>query len=267
MKEFTQKTELDKVTLADEGEVQGTKGAGGKQVNRKTWDDPCAVYTVTLNGTDKSYVGITQQFPVRKRWEQERYRAKKGDGGYFYSALRTHGPESFDWQIISICENRYDACRAEKTWIAAGWSTYNTTEGGEGCLGYKHTKEAKRKIGDSHKGKIVSEETRKKLSASATGQKRIFSEEHIANLAAANKRNGATRNKEVSKETREKLSKVMANRIIRPETIEKQKQKLIGVKHSPERIAKRVATRATKKEEKLLRQAMGPPIKEVVLDG
>lgn len=40
----------------------------------------------------------------------------------------------------------------------------NLTEGGEGASGYRHNDETKRKIGISQKSKIVSQETREKLS-------------------------------------------------------------------------------------------------------
>lgn len=48
---------------------------------------------------------------------------------------------------------------------AEGFSLVNTTAGGGGLAGYQHSAETKAKIGQSHRGKKVSEQTRAMLSA------------------------------------------------------------------------------------------------------
>jgi group I intron endonuclease len=45
-------------------------------------------------------------------------------------------------------------------------------KGNKNLLGYKHTEEAKKKIGEKHKGKIVSLESRQKMSRAKLGVKR-----------------------------------------------------------------------------------------------
>jgi len=70
--------------------------------------------------------------------------------------------ESFKWETYWIkyigrsCKNEGTLC--------------NITLGGEGASGYKHTEEAKRKIGLASSGKIVSKETRRKASESNKGK-------------------------------------------------------------------------------------------------
>lgn len=55
---------------------------------------------------------------------------------------------------LDICSTFNEALYFEKYWIAQfkSWGFYlvNSTEGGEGSLGYKHTQESKNKMKDSH---------------------------------------------------------------------------------------------------------------------
>lgn len=46
----------------------------------------------------------------------------------------------------------------------------NFTNGGEGCIGYKHTEESLKKISKTHKGRKRSKETRKRISESLKGR-------------------------------------------------------------------------------------------------
>ena len=114
----------------------------------------------------------------------------------------------------------------------------NFTWGGEGVSGYKHSEEAKRKIGESSKGennpmfgknayanktpeemeeigkkkskalkgKKHSEETKLKMSEKAKG--RQFSEEHRLNLSKSHK------GKKASEETKRKMSKAQSKKVI-----------------------------------------------------
>ena len=64
----------------------------------------------------------------------------------------------------------------------------NITKGGEGCLGLKHTDEAKAKMSARNKGKKISEEQKKKVSAFHKGRKR--SEETRRKLSESSKGRG-----------------------------------------------------------------------------
>jgi hypothetical protein len=102
----------------------------------------------------------------------------------------------------------------------------NMTNGGEGAFGRIVTEETRRKIGISQKGKINSEETRKKLSIANKGRK------HTAETKL--KISEAQKGKIISEETRIKSSKSRTGIILSPEHRAKISKALTGMKR-PER--------------------------------
>jgi len=78
----------------------------------------------------------------------------------------------------------------EKYWISQlkcwGFDLLNKTNGGEsGVTGFKHTKEARRKISEKQKGRIMPSDWRKNISLSKKGVK--FSKKHKLNLSLSHK--------------------------------------------------------------------------------
>ena len=109
-----------------------------------------------------------------------------GSGHYFLKSVKKNGKENFINGIIEFCSES-NVLEREKFWIekmnTIQPNGYNLTIGGEGCIGYKHTLESKRKfslrkISKEHKqkisesqignkyqlGNIVSDEIKKKIS-------------------------------------------------------------------------------------------------------
>ncbi len=78
----------------------------------------------------------------------------------------------------------------EKYWISQlkcwGFDLLNKTNGGEsGVTGFRHTKEARRKISEKQKGRTMSPEWRKNISLAKKGIK--FSKKHKLNLSLSHK--------------------------------------------------------------------------------
>lgn len=153
------------------------------------------IYKVTNLVNGKIYIGQTKQdFYKRKRYHL--FCLRNGCQFVFYRAMRKYGLDNFEWEIIDEAHNEKDIIQKEIYWIdfyksyiyAENSNGYNMTIGGEGT-----------------KGRIVSDETRKRLSVSKSGKNHPFygkkhSENHKQRIADGNK------GKFVSEETRKKMS-------------------------------------------------------------
>jgi hypothetical protein len=135
-----------------------------------------SIYKVTniLNG--KVYIGFTTNL-VQRKHRHKYYALEKQVVNHFYTAIRKHGWENFQWEIIyqskdkSHCLNEMEKYFIEEYKSFSDFEDsrgYNMTLGGEGCLG-------------NHKPKT--KEHSEKISKSLTGKK--LSSEHIANAAFA----------------------------------------------------------------------------------
>ncbi len=173
------------------------------------------VYTAT-GPTGKVYIGKTVQLLHRRKICHKSNAFNKNYEGYnshFYKAIRKHGFNAFEWKVIfkDILENKLS--EIEMTMIKnldTIKNGYNSTEGGEGSAGFKHSEESRKKMSISSKGQIVSEETRKKLSEIRKGKKK--SKEHIEKIRASNigKTSGEKHylyGKKMSKATIEKIKR------------------------------------------------------------
>lgn len=123
------------------------------------------IYKIKNLVNNKVYVGCTIS-TLKKRFEEHAWRCINSDSNTkFCNSIRKYGIENFNIELIEECDVKviYDR---EKHFINE-LNTYNiglnSTNGGEGCLGYKHSKEIREKIstsikyGRSHKGKTYEE--------------------------------------------------------------------------------------------------------------
>lgn len=149
------------------------------------------------------YVG--QSVNARKRLWAHLWAARHGRPGRVYNWLRKlleagHTP---CLAVVDRCDPA-DADACECYWIAElrsqGFPLANLTDGGGGIRGHKHTVETKARIGRAHAGKVISEDTRSKLSALRKGRK--LSAEHRANIGKASTGRLAT------EQTKKKLSEL-----------------------------------------------------------
>lgn len=129
------------------------------------------IYKITNIVTQDFYIGKTSK-TAQKRFEKHIYDAKYGSKCHIHAAIRKYGRENF---IVSVIEeNINDDCvlnEREIYHIAKLKPKYNSTSGGDGASGYKHTDATRRKMSESSKGRIISVEQRKKISKTLKGRK------------------------------------------------------------------------------------------------
>lgn len=83
----------------------------------------------------------------------------------------------------------------------------NMTDGGDGTSGWVKTPEWREKVGSAHRGKVVSKETRAKISASVKASGYVHSPEVRQKIANTNKGHQRTLGLRHSEETKQKMSK------------------------------------------------------------
>lgn len=219
----------------------------------------CGIYLLTHIETGRKYVGQSRR--IAHRWKQhERATAKNKIG----AAIRAYGWASFSAEIIQLCEpHELNACEAR--WVlhyqCVAPLGFNLTTGGDHTA---YSDETRKKIGDANRRRVVTEETRAKMSKaqsnrSATHRENIskaktgrpISQEHAAALRKAAKDHAATniprlaeinRGSKRSDECRAKIAEANRKRVYSQETLAKmsaaQRGRGAGVPLSSEHRAK-----------------------------
>lgn len=120
------------------------------------------IYKITNTETNRLYIGCTIN-SLRHRFEEHCYRCIKTNiNTKLCNNIRKYGVEKFTIELLEECSldviyNREVEIIKEHNSFEEG---LNSTVGGEGCLGYKHSPEIRLKIsnaikdGKSHKGKV-----------------------------------------------------------------------------------------------------------------
>lgn len=135
------------------------------------------VYTLSDPRTGEiRYVGKTTRTLGERRTEhiQDTKRSNRYSSNWIKSLIK-QGVEPLI-ELVEEFDTLAAANEAERFWIvqfrALGFSLTNHTEGGDGCVGMKMTPEQCAKIGDFHRGKVMSAESRAKMSLAKRDKKR-----------------------------------------------------------------------------------------------
>lgn len=133
------------------------------------------IYIITCIPNKRFYIGSS--IDINRRWNQHQMylRANNHHNRHLQNAWNKYGADAFSFSVLQIAhedkleeaEQRY--LELLKPFDPKGFNIERVVRGlGKGVI---FTDEHKAKIGMAHKGRIVSEETRKRTSLSKTGKK------------------------------------------------------------------------------------------------
>lgn len=122
------------------------------------------IYKITNNVNGKIYIGKHSTDNLEDDY--------MGSGIVLHKAKQKYGVESFTKEYLAFCDTEEMLNFLEKFYIKKFNAQnpkigYNLTSGGDGVIGYIQTEEAKNKISETHKGKKLTEEHKRKMSLSA----------------------------------------------------------------------------------------------------
>jgi group I intron endonuclease len=137
------------------------------------------VYIIHNIINNKIYVGKTDN--LKRRWAAHCSVANSKvltNKQPISLAIAKYGIESFTISIIQNFMDETVCLDAEKYWIKFYNSLnnkfgYNLTEGGEGISGWRHTPESKKKMSQSHQGKLRSPQHKSAIKKARTGTKHL----------------------------------------------------------------------------------------------
>ena len=113
---------------------------------------PTIVYQARNIKNGNLYIGVTRR-TLTQRKNKHLAAAIRGTRGRFYNAIRKHGPGAFEFTLVKECGSYYEALAEEVTQIAILKPAYNVTRGGEGALGYRHSKAERARMQERKIGK------------------------------------------------------------------------------------------------------------------
>lgn len=132
------------------------------------------VYRITNEVNGNFYVGSAERF--WERWQRHAYTLRAGNhaNAHLQHAFHKYGEEALVFSVVSEVGAPEDLRLEEQAYLTAyfGPGCYNLSPTAGSVEGYKHSDLSKERMSLAQKGKIVSLETRAKLSAYFTGRKR-----------------------------------------------------------------------------------------------
>jgi group I intron endonuclease len=171
------------------------------------------IYKITNTINEKFYIGSSNN--VEKRWASHRYhlRHNKHHAEHLNRAWNKYGERSFVFEILEetsedlLLEVEQKYLDNDRPWDPN--NGYNSCQYAGRSTGRRHSEETKKLIGETHRGKAVTQESRERMRQSALKKPKI-SEETRKKMSKARK-GQVPWNKGVKQtdETKNKISKAM----------------------------------------------------------
>lgn len=178
------------------------------------------IYIIANNVNGKVYVGKTVR-NIKARWSEHKATLTSGKhhNTHLQNAWNKYGESAFEFQVLEYCAiDQLDA--REKHHIAiykACGMSYNMTSGGDGALGRDTNDATRQKLSKALKGRVFTEETRRKMSESAKDKPPVTEETRHRMSMATKGRPSHLKGKTLTKEHRQKISESGKGRVFTEE--------------------------------------------------
>lgn len=144
------------------------------------------VYKFTNKINGKVYIGVTKR-KLETRKSEHILLSKNSPKFHFHQAIKKYGIDNFTEEVLTEAKTKDKANQLEIHYISLEDSYvngYNMTEGGGNRGEFNHSEESKRKMSIAHKGKVLSENQKIKISKSLSGKPKT--KEHNKKVKLAN---------------------------------------------------------------------------------
>jgi group I intron endonuclease len=131
------------------------------------------IYLIICLINNKKYVGLTTDETIDRRWKKHILNANSGIDYALYRAIRMYGINNFTIEVL--CKVPHSKLTGMEMYWAEIMETYTWDNpggynmalcGAQPTLGFKHTPEELKKMGDTHRGAVLTPEHKAKTSAS-----------------------------------------------------------------------------------------------------
>ena len=175
------------------------------------------IYRILCKTTGKSYIGQFRlddpKYRINRHWRD----AEKGSKCIIHQAMNKYGKEDFTVEVLCICNTQDELNTKEQEYIDLHHSMcndngYNMVAGGKGrAPNFHHKEEHKEKMSKLMTDRIVSDETKRRISEARKGVPLNWSEETRKKVSerSRQKATGVV----CSEETKEKISKSLKGRV------------------------------------------------------
>jgi group I intron endonuclease len=195
-----------------------------------------AVIYLAISPSEKVYVGQARR--IVERWRQHVSESRRGSNTYFHKAMRKHGTNNFQVQLVSSAYDQSSLDNLERLWIILLRSQdalfgYNQIAGGQKFSGRVWTAEQRAKLSKSTKGRKLAPLTEKHKERLRQARLGIPCPEHVK-ILNRNRMLGVSR--PMSEAAKEKLSKFFTGRRGLVKWTPEQKLKVSGDNHWRKRL-------------------------------
>lgn len=131
------------------------------------------IYHIINKVNDKRYIGSTVNLSQRKNQHFYKLERNVHTNRYLQAAYNKYGEDSFEFRVIEYVSID-NLTKAEQYWVdyyQTSGLLYNLRKDVTNNAGVKKTEEQKKKIGDFHRGKKLSEKQLEQMRVAFTGKK------------------------------------------------------------------------------------------------